>query len=179
MTLLSFPRPAQHISQIGAPAPIPPDPPGSREEQKSRLRLVQPRGISPMPMRQPYVGQLTTVTSPVDATVTFDIKRCGVAENLARQNMSSTMRYIEQDSVDSNNKYVTERDYPLGNMRRDTILLALAGWNITDLQDRPVPITKETLVTYLDPKEFDWLYDQVLEVNPMWKPNGEEDVKNA
>lgn len=127
-----------------------------------------------MAIRAPYLAQLTSVTSPIDPSVMFDIKKVGVAENIARQNLASTMRYIEQDAG-----VVTERDYPLGNMRRDTILLALAGWNLTDANSQPIPVSKETLVTYLDPREFDFLYEQTLEVNPMWKPGGEEDVKNA
>jgi hypothetical protein len=169
--ILDFPRPVRHHD---APDTLPPEPVGSREEQKLRLRIVDPRGSSPMAIRPPYLAQLTTVTSPVDTNATFDIKRVGVAENIARQNLASTMRYIEQDAG-----VVTERDYPLGNMRRDTILLALAGWNLTDANSQPIPITKETLVTYLDPREFDFLYEQVLDCNPMWKPGGEEELKNA
>lgn len=129
-----------------------------------------------MAIRQPYVGTISTIDSPIDATIKFDIKRCGVSENIARQNMAATMRYVEQEA---STKVVTERDYPLGNMRRDTILLALAGWNLTNDTGVPIPITKDTLVQYLDPKEFDFIYDKVLEVNPMWANGGEEEVKNG
>jgi hypothetical protein len=169
--LLAFPFPVRHVDapEMGAPS----DPPRIREELKAVLRFV-PRGLSPMPARQPFVGELTTITSPDNADVKFDIKRCGNREHLARQDLASTMRYTQKgDDV------ITERDYPTGTMKLDTVLLALAGWNLTDLEGVALKITRDTVRDYLSPSEFDYLYDQILEVNPMWKPNGEEDTKNA
>lgn len=129
-----------------------------------------------MPVRRPFIGELVTVESPTDPTFTFDLKRCGVNENIKRMNLASTMRYVEQAE---SGKVITERDYPMGSMRVDTVMLALAGWNITNDAGSPIPITRETVQAYLDPKEFDFLYDKIIEINPMWGSGGEEETKNA
>lgn len=127
-------------------------------------------------VRRPYAGQITTVTSPIDPDVTFDIKKCGVAENIARQNLSSKVRYIQEDVTGN---IVSERDFPMGDLQLETIFLALAGWNLTDENERAIAVTRPNIEKYLAPKEFDFLYQQTLEINPIWRPGGEDDTKDA
>lgn len=132
--------------------------------------------------RRPFAGQITTVVS-VDSKsaapeeqVTFDIKRCGVKENIARQNLSQTVRYVTE-TAGEDVRYVTERNFPVGDLKLETIALGLAGWNISDDNNASVPVNRETIQSMLSPSEFEDLYDRVLDVNPMWKPGGEEETK--
>lgn len=125
--------------------------------------------------RRPFVGELKEFSSPTDPETTFYIKRCGVRENITRRNLSSTVRYIQDEGSE---RLVTERDYPSGTLELQTLLLALADWNICDEQKNKVMITEENLQIWLAPQEYDFLVRKVFEVNPMWRGGGEEETKN-
>jgi hypothetical protein len=132
--------------------------------------------VSTSVTRRPFIGQITEFASPEDPQVTFGFKRCGVAENIQRQNLASKVRYVQNDD---DGQIVSERDFPMGSLQLETILLALASWNLQDENERVIPISKKSLTQYLSPKEFDFCYAKALEVNPIWAPGGEDETKNA
>ncbi len=115
---------------------------------------------------RPFIGNTKTITSPIDAQRTFDIKRFGLREKLERQNLSSTVRYVDRGQ-NGDTDMVTERDYPVGSMNLATVRLGLAAWNLEDEQQRPIPITEGTIQDYLDPQEFDFLLNTINDFNPV------------
>lgn len=117
-----------------------------------------------MPARTPFVGELTSLTSPVDPATTFSIKRFNARDIMTYRNANSQVRYIMDDGDDG--KYMTEKDYPMGDMRMTVVVLGLADWNITDAGNNPILLNKETVLTYLDPNEVDAIYDAVVAANP-------------
>jgi hypothetical protein len=74
-------------------------------------------------------GELVDFPSPDDETVIFSVKRCSVADNIKRQNLASTVRYVNEDD---GARFVTERDYPVGDLKIATVTLALGGWEYVD-----------------------------------------------
>lgn len=130
----------------------------------------------PAVVRRPFIGKIEPFTSPDDENLTFGIKRVGTAENIARQNLSATVRFINQGDEDN---YATERDFPIGDLKLETVVLALADWNIVDDNEHPVPVNRKTIQQYLSPAEFEFVYEKCLDVNPMWRNGGETEVKNS
>lgn len=175
--MIHFPRPRRHVD---TEAPVPPDVPLDQATLRLQLRFVESRGAYPVAtvIRRPFVGELTTVSSPEDPNTTFDIKRCSVADNIRRQNQSSTVRYAQRQRG-GDDEIVTERDFPVGDMQMLTLELGLAGWNITDEAGAPIPVSRVTIQQYLSPREFSFVYDEVIKVNPMWGNGGEEETKKA
>ena len=112
---------------------------------------------------------LKELKSPVDPEVTFTIKKATNREDVKRANLFSTTRY----KVDENGTEVAERDFEVGKLQMDTIELCLHKWNIED-NGRVVPITPDNLNEYILPKERVFLYEQILEHNPLWTTRGEE-----
>jgi hypothetical protein len=76
-------------------------------------------------------------------------------------------------------RITTEKDYPMGSMRRDVVKLGLATWNI-ESGGLPVPINEDTILTYLDPigGELDAVYDEIMRINPILTGNGTERKKS-
>jgi hypothetical protein len=151
--------------------------PFTREETKQYfLSQILLGGSMPSVTRRPFIGKIETFNSPEDENLVFGIKRVGTAENIARQNLSATVRFISQDDSDN---YATERDFPIGDLKLETVALALGDWNVVDDNERPVPITRQTIQQYLSPAEFEFVYERCLDVNPMWKNGGEAEVKKS
>jgi hypothetical protein len=123
--------------------------------------------------RQPFVGELVPLTSPEDTDIVFSIKRLNTRDVMAYRDKNSQVRYIMEDD---NERVVTEKDYPMGSMRVDVVVLGLASWNVTDMAGNPLPVTRENILTYLVPDELDAIYDKVMEVNPIL--SGEKARKN-
>lgn len=114
--------------------------------------------------RTPFIGEITPFTSPIDEEVIFGIRRLGNGDVMKYRDLDAAVRYVYQDD---DNKVTTEKDYPMGTRRVDTVMLGLASWNITD-NDKAVDITRENILKYLHPDgELDALYDKVLELNPV------------
>lgn len=130
--------------------------------------------------RRPFAGELidfpTPDPDPDKAGTIFKIKRCGVKENVARQNLASTMRYVEKDDTGT---VVTERDYPIGSLNMATLQYGLADWNILDDNNAVIPCTPENMQTYLSPIEFSGILEKIIEVNPMWGRGGEAAAKKS
>lgn len=124
---------------------------------------------------RPYAGTVISRTSPVRPDVELEFKSAGVAETIARQNLSSKVRYV---SGQNDNELVSERDFPMGDLQLETIFLALHDWNLGDENGRKLEITKSNVKRYLTPREYNWAYEVALEANPAWKNGGEVDEKN-
>lgn len=137
-----------------------------RETIRAYMREHSVRGTKMAKARQPYVGEILNFDSPVDPDVEFGIRRIGNREHLQYQNMTSKVRYYEEEE-NSNIRVVTERDFPMGSMKVQTIMLALARWNIEDASGKPVEITEDHLRDFTQPEELDFLHEKVLEVNPI------------
>ncbi len=155
--------------------------PVSREETKAFMKANQIKAgdsttLATGVTRRPFAGELIAFTSPDDENVTFYIKRCGVGDNIRRQNLNSTIRYIEGDERGT---FTTERSYPIGDMNVETVLLGLGGWNLQDDNGVPLAVNKETVLSYVRPTEFDALLEKIVEVNPMWGRGGEKEVKKS
>lgn len=151
----------------------------SRDERKALMRQVPqvPKGAHPVATRRPFVGEVKIYQSPIDPNAHFGIGRATTNDSIARQNILSTVRYIESDGTD---KFVTERDIPSGTLKLRTLALVLKSWDLTDDNNAPLPINEATIGAYLDPAEFEFLVTKVFDVNPMWSNNGgnETVVKN-
>lgn len=120
-----------------------------------------------MPVRTAFVGELTEFASPTrDDGTLFQLKRFGPREIMMYRNTNSQVRYIMGDDDD---KVVTEKDYPMGDMQLTVVSLGLGDWNLTDDGGKPLPINKDTILTYLDPEEITAIYDKVFEINPALK----------
>jgi hypothetical protein len=144
---------------------------------RSELKdLLAHGGIPPVALvaAKPFAGQLTQFNSPEDAEREFYIKKVGVGENIARQNLASKVRYIQGDSE---GEVISERDFPMGDLQLATVVLTLADWKLSDGSSK-IPLTEKNIKTYLSPREFSFLYAKALEVNPLWGA-GEDEEKNA
>ncbi len=130
---------------------------------------------SSVKIRRPFVGELVTVYSPEDPEVAFTIKRCTNRENIQRKNMASTVRIVQEEN--GSQRFVQERDFPVGDMELESIALGLDSWNLHDENKNPVPVNRETIPQYTSPAEYDFLYKAILELNPMWRGGGEAEVK--
>lgn len=127
-----------------------------------------------MKARTPFVGEVVTVTSPDDSEVTFGIKRVGNREVMIHRDRNAAVRYIQRDGAD---EFISEKDYPIGSMKVDTVSLCLASWNLCTQDMQPLAVNQENILAYLTVDEVDFLYDQVLEINPILSPNGGKDAR--
>jgi hypothetical protein len=137
-----------------------------REKEALRRHMITHslKGTKMSVTRTPFVGEITTVISPTTPEVQFGIKRVGNREVQSHRNMNSAIRYTQTEGSDT---FTTEKDYPVGSLRVDTVALCLESWNLADLSGNPIRIDKEAILSYLEPEELDFLYDKALEVNPV------------
>lgn len=115
-----------------------------------------------------------TLTSPYDEEVTFTVKHATNAEDIARQNLFSKVRYYPQNDQDG---MVSERDFPMGDLQIETIRLVLVAWNIVDDHERTQPINEATITFALTAEERQWLYDKIIDMNPIWQAGGRAAVR--
>lgn len=154
--------------------------PLSRDDLKAFLKTNLLRAGEPTlstgVVRRPFAGELVPFVSPDDENIVFQLKRCGVRENLALQNMSSTVRYVQRDET---GEFVTERDLPIGDQTFAVVSAGLGGWNLLDENNAPIPVNEDTIKTYLSPTEFSSVHEKIIEINPMWQRGGESKVKKS
>ena len=146
----------------------------AKDEVRQYMHEHSIKGAKMAKSRQPFVGETLPFESPVDPEVEFGIKRVGNREHIAYRNLSSKIRYIQSEGDDT---FVSEKDYPAGDMSVSTILLALASWNIEEPDGKIVEINRENLIAYTKPEELEFLHDKVLEVNPIL--TGKDKAKNS
>ena len=125
-----------------------------------------------MPVRIKGMVKTKTVVSPYSEDpkdpVTFTIKKASNREDVERSRLFSKIRYIQNLNGETD-QVIQERDVAVGEIQVATILLCLIGWNITNDHGEIYPINEENLLDYLKPEERRWLFEQILDFNPMWK----------
>lgn len=126
--------------------------------------------------RQPFIGEIVPFISPSDPEVTFGLRRLDNRAVMQYRDANSAVRYIMEEG---NDRVITEKDYPMGTMRRDVVKLGLATWNITN-DGKPVPIDEETILQYLNPLdgELDAVYEEIMRINPILVGAGTERKKS-
>jgi len=98
--------------------------------------------------------------------ITFTVKLADNRAVLARQNLFDTVRYITEDAT---GRQITERKFPMGDLRLETVMLVLTAWDLTPAEDAiSYPITHKNVVELLEPSELQDLYDAILEMNTVW-----------
>ncbi len=92
---------------------------------------------------------------------------------LARQNLFAAVRYITEDA---DGKTATERSFPMGDLRLSTIRMVLTGWNIRFNKDAdPAPINEKNIVDLMLPEEIEELYNAIIDMNPVWNNNKDDE----
>lgn len=143
----------------------------TRGELRAYMVTHSIKGKKYMPRRSPFVGDTKAFASPIDSTTQFVIRRLSVAQVMTYRDRNSVVRYVTEEE---SGKYMTERDYPAGTMNVDLAALGLASWNIQDMNGNNIPVSEETIKTYLDPEELDFIAEKVLEINPILSSRGNQ-----
>jgi hypothetical protein len=142
-----------------------------------------------MPVRNQSVLTKTRVLSPNDAIddgglgipvgvkadgtpderVEFTVKIADNRAVLARQDLFSKVIYRNEGEGTT-----TERSFPMGALRMETVMLVLVGWNLRpDEKSAPYPITHANVLAQIEPDEMQWLYDRIIDMNVAWGGTGE------
>lgn len=101
----------------------------------------------------------------------FVVKLADNRAVLARQNLFSKVNYINEDE---SGRTITQRSFPMGDLRLETVMLVLSSWNLRPADDAgPFPITHKNVVELLTADELQWLYDRIIDLNPVWGGVGE------
>lgn len=119
-----------------------------------------------MPVRTPFVGETKTIDSPIQKDAKFVLRRVNTGQVIAHRDRNSVVRFITQDD-ENGERYIQEKDYPVGTMQLDTIILVLFSWNIQDEKHQNIEITREHVIAYLDPEELDAIYEEGIKLNPI------------
>jgi hypothetical protein len=143
----------------------------TRGKLRDYMIAHQIKGTKPMPQRSPFIGDTKTFTSPIDKDTKFVIRRLSVVQVMTYRDRNSVVRFITEEE---SGRYTQEKDYPTGTMNVDLAVLGLASWNIQDLASNDVKINEDTIKTYLDPEELDFIAEKVLEVNPILSNRGNQ-----
>jgi hypothetical protein len=119
--------------------------------------------------------KVLVTSTPVDAgglgaapetAITFTVRYADNGAVLARQDLFSSIRYITEDE---GGRQVTERSFPMGELRITTIMLVLESWDVRPSEDAPAyPLTPENVIKYTAVDELEWLYNQIIDMNPIW-----------
>ena len=125
-----------------------------------------------MPVRTPgSLSRTKTLEVPKsvykspDEQTSFVVKYADNRAVLARQNLFDQVRYVTRDT---DGETETIRNFPMGDLRIETVTLVLTGWNVTDEDKKELPISRKTVLDCLDPSEMEWLYNQIIDMNPVW-----------
>lgn len=128
-----------------------------------------------MSIRRRGMRKTMEVTSPYDKSAVFTIARASNREDVERTNLFSKMRVIQ--NLGTPNELITERDIPMGDVQVNTILLCLEKWNLKDDNGRIYEISEDSILDLLSGAERRWLYESILDFNPVWKGEQEEKVE--
>ena len=126
-----------------------------------------------MSIRRRGMRKTIEVTSPYDKSARFTIARATNREDVERTNLFSKMRVIQ--NLGTPNELITERDIAMGDVQVQTILLCCEKWNLQDDNSRYYEISEDNILDLLSGAERRWLYESILDWNPIWK--GEDEVK--
>lgn len=97
----------------------------------------------------------------------FTISKATNRMDVQRQNMFSKVRYFSEDDG-----VFSERDFPMGDLQIATIALCLKSWNLQDKLSHGVPINEQTIQDWMTADERQWLYEEIIEFNPIWQVGG-------
>lgn len=125
-----------------------------------------------MSIRRRGMRKTIEVTSPYDRSARFTIARASNREDVERTNLFSKMRVIQ--NLGTPDELITERDIAMGDVQVQTILLCTEKWNLQDDSQRVYEITEENVLDLLSAAERRWLYESILDFNPIWKGEDEE-----
>lgn len=128
-------------------------------------------------VRQRGMHKTKTVSPPWEEEVQFTIKKASNREDVERSNLFSKMRMIQ--NVGMPDELITERDIPNGELQVATIMMCLIGWNLQDEHKRIYEINEGNLLDLLTPGERRWLYGEVLDYNPIWKGEVDEEEEEG
>lgn len=126
-----------------------------------------------MSIRRRGMRKTIEVTSPYDKSAKFTIARATNREDVERTNLFSKMRVIQ--NLGTPDELITERDIAMGDVQVQTILLCCEKWNLEDDNGRVYEISEDNILDLLSGAERRWLYEAILDWNPIWK--GEEEEK--
>jgi len=106
-----------------------------------------------------------TLNPPMAPGMELTVKYADTGAVLARQDFFDTISY----TTDEQGNAVTRRQLPMGQLRLKTIMLVLTGWNLAATEDgTPFEITESNVKKLLLPGELEWLYDEIIAMNPVW-----------
>lgn len=109
------------------------------------------------------------LTPPMSEGMELVVKFADNRAVTSRQDLFSQIRYV----ADADGQMATERDLRMGTLRIETIMLVLVRWNLSPAEGASTyTVTKENVLTLLSPSELDWLYTEIINMNPVW--GGEE-----
>lgn len=138
-----------------------------RETLRAYMLTHSVKGTRMLKKRSRGMGKPEEVASPLDPEVKFYIKHVGVGETIEHRDANAKVRYTTRDG-DNGIEYISEREFPEGTSQMETLLRCLVKWDIADEQTGlEAPITEDNIIAYLDPEEFDFLYEKCLEFNPI------------
>ena len=104
------------------------------------------------------------------------VKYADARAYLARQNLFAAVRYITEEEGSTQ---ITERKFPMGDLRLETLALVMTGWNIRFNKDAdPAPINRKNIVDLLLPEEIEEAYDAIIDMNKVWG-GGKDDEGEA
>lgn len=138
-----------------------------RETLRAYMLTHSLKGARMLKKRSRGMGKPEEVASPLDPDVKFRIKHIGVGEMIEHRDSNAKVRYTTRDG-DNGIEYISEREFPEGTGQMETILRCLAGWDIADeVTGLEASIDEANVNAYLDPEEFDFVYQKCLEINPI------------
>jgi hypothetical protein len=126
-----------------------------------------------MPSRHRGKRKTIDVVSPYKDPFTATIARATNREDVERTNMFSKMRQIQNTGTPD--EIVIERDFAMGDIQIATIILCLEKWDIADDTGRVYEVSEDNLLDLITGQERRWLYEEIMDFNPIWK--GEEEEK--
>lgn len=127
-----------------------------------------------MSVRRRGMRKTMEIVSPYDKNAVFTIAKATNREDVERTNLFSKMRVVQ--NPDTPNEIITERDIPMGDIQVTTILLCLEKWNLQDDNGRIFEISEDNVLDLISSAERRWLYEAILDFNPVWK--GEMEAKD-
>lgn len=110
------------------------------------------------------------LVSPNDPEVIFTIKKATNREDVERSNMFARVEYVQ--SADDG-ELITRREFPMGDLQVQTIKLCLVKWNLEDSKGQIIPVSENAILDCITPDERVFLYEQILDLNPIWTNRAE------
>lgn len=106
-----------------------------------------------------------------DERTIFTLRFADGRAYVSRANIFSKVSYKTEDESGIS---TTERDFPMGDLQLETLMLVFHSWNLKPAIDSvPYPITHKNIMALMAPEEIKWLYDHAITMNTCWGGAGE------